>query len=154
MIEVERSAGHIRGFMNSPEIYRYAAEYGAGEINPTFERGEVWLSYVKDGLKVGMISLYVVTGSMCQCHPYILRAYRDNYETMLRELFKWFIDNMPKEAIKLNAIIPTLFSTTIEIVKKVGGKVEGIDRQSYRRTKTRVYDRVLLGITREEMKNG
>jgi len=150
-MKVCRDAGFVREFMNLPEIYRYAAEYMAPPIEPKYSSKEFWLSYHVDNNPVGLINLYVITGSACQFHPYILREYRQHYESMVRALFRWFCENMPPEAIKLNAIIPTMFKETIEIAKKVGGKVEGVDRMSYRRTKNRIYDRILLGITREEM---
>ena len=153
MIKLCRDAGLVREFMNLPEIYRYAAEYGGSAVEPKYSKKEWWLTYNVDGNQVGMINLYVLTGSACQCHPYILRDYRQHYEDMLRALFVWFDKNMPPEAIKLNAVIPTLFKKTIAVVLKVGGQIEGIDRMSYRRTKTRIYDRILLGITREEMRN-
>jgi hypothetical protein len=137
--------------MNRPEIYRYAAEYGAGEFKVAPSEKEFWLAYYIDGRMVGLSSLYVITGSACQAHPYILRDYSHYYEDMLKAIFAWFVEYMPPEAIKLNALIPTMFKRTIQAVKNVGGQVEGLDRMSYRRTKTRVYDRMLLGITREEM---
>lgn len=139
--------------MNLPEIYRYAAEYGAKSVEPDMSKKELWLSYIVDGEKVGLTNLYVLTGSACQFHPYILRKYAAHYEKMVREIFAWFCENMPPEAVKLNALIPTMFKATIEAGKAAGGQVEGIDRLSYRRTKTRIYDRLLLGITREEMGN-
>ena len=154
MIKLCRDAGLVSEFMNLPEIYRYAAEYGASAVEPKYSKKEFWLTYNVDGDPVGMINLYVISGSACQFHPYILRDYSQHYEDMVRALFVWFDENMPKEAIKLNAIIPTMFKATIAVAKKVGGQVEGIDRMSYRRTKTRIYDRILIGITREEMKNG
>ena len=153
-IQPERSEEYVREFMNKPEIYRYAAEYGAGPIEPEIGGREFWLSYVIDGAKVGLASLHVVTGAMIQCHPYILRDYKEHYISMIKSIFKWFVGNMPPYAVKLNALIPTIFKATIDSVIEAGGKVEGIDRQSFRYSETRVYDRVLMGITREEMANG
>lgn len=145
----------VKEFMQRPEIWRYCAEYGADKETKTYttSKKEVWLAYVVDKKPVGLVNLYVITGSACQFHPYILRDYRQHYEAMVRALFIWFDENMPPEAIKLNSIIPTMFKETIAIAKKVGGQIEGLDRMSYRRTKTRIYDRVLIGITRGEMRN-
>jgi hypothetical protein len=152
-MNVIRDPDIVREFMNRPEIYRYAAEYGSGKIEPSMSGREVWLGYEIDGELIGLANIYVVTGSMCMCHPYIVRKHRDKYEDMLKSIFKWFVDAMPLYAIKLNALIPTIFKNTIQAVKNVGGKVEGIDRQSYRHSESRVLDRVLMGITREEMGN-
>lgn len=145
----------VKSFMQSPEIWRYCAEYGADKETKVYTHGpkEVWLSYRVDGLMAGMIHLYVITGSACQFHPYIKREYAKHYDDMLRSMFDWFCEHMPPTAIKLNALIPTKFRATIAAAKRVGGKLEGTDRQSYR-TEKRIYDRLLFGITREEMSNG
>ena len=80
MIKLCQDAPTVNEFMNRPEIYRYAAEYGADEFKAEPNKKELWLSYYVDGLMVGLTSLYVVTGSACQFHPYILRAYSKHYE--------------------------------------------------------------------------
>lgn len=153
MIAETHNMTAVKQFMQLPEIWRYCSEYGADKEAQTytFSKKEVWLAYVVDKRPVGLTHLYVITGSACQFHPYILKAYANHYESMVRAVFAWFCENMPPEAVKLNSIIPTMFKATIEVAKKAGGKVEGIDRNSYRRTKNRVYDRMLIGITREEM---
>lgn len=145
----------VKSFMHSPEIWRYCSEFGADKEKKTYAHGnkEVWLTYRVDGSVVGLINMYVITGSACQFHPYIKRAYAKYYDAMLKELFAWFCENMPETAIKLNALIPTKFRATIAAAKRVGGMIEGTDRQSYR-TENRIYDRILFGITREEMSNG
>lgn len=137
--------------MYLPEVRRYSEEQGRIKP-PVFESNdrEFWLSY-KDGEKtVGLINVHVETGSMCILHPYILRKYKDQYLNMINEFLAWFYENMPPEAVKLNAIIPDVYKNTILIAKKAGFKLEGIDRMSYRKNDS-VYDRILLGITREEM---
>ena len=145
----------VKDFMELPEIWRYCSEFGADKEKKTYTHGpkETWLAYVVDNEPVGLINMYVITGAACQFHPYIKREYAKHYDSMLKQFFKWFCENMPDTAIKLNALIPTKFRATIAAAKRVGGKLEGTDRQSYR-TEKRIYDRLLFGITREEMSNG
>jgi len=141
-------------FMSLPEITRYSQEYGfTGEVNCTRGAKEVWVGYHVDGELVGLTNLHVETGAMCRFHPYILKSHSSKYNQMILEFFEWFDKNMQPEAVKLNAIIPTLFKPAIKAAKSTGFTVEGVDRQSYR-TSNKVYDRIQLGITREEMKNG
>ena len=154
MITPCRDMSIIEEFMMLPEVRRYAEEYGSA--TPKFEasKKELWFTFRKSGEAAGMINMHVETGSMCQFHPYILRKHRMNYVEMVREFFGWFIKTMPPEAIKLNAIIPSCYKATIDAGIEAGGTVEGVDRMSYRKDESKVYDRILLGITRQEMSNG
>jgi RimJ/RimL family protein N-acetyltransferase len=145
----------VKKFMLLPEVYRYCAEFGVDKENAKFESGskEIWLSFNIYGQEVGIINVHVMSGSMCMFHPYILRDYRHYYDEMVQDFFDWFVDTMPENALKLNAMIPTLFKGAIKAANKAGMKQEGIDRLSYRH-ESGVYDRLLFGITREEIKNG
>ena len=139
---------YVKEFMLDPNVYRYAAEYGASE-EMEFNCGnkELWLTYDD----IGLINLHVETGSMCRFHPYIKREHKDKYDGMIKEFFKWFIDNMQAEAVKLNAIIPVVFDGAQQAARRAKMTVEGIDRMSYR-TEKGACDRILYGITKEEMK--
>ena len=64
---------------------------------------------------------------------------------------KWFFDNMPVMCSKLNVIIPVSSPVAIKAAIRGGMKEEGLDRLSYL-TENGPVDRVLLGITREEVK--
>lgn len=152
MISVCNDMALVKKFMLLPEIYRYCAEFGTdkSDIEFTSDKKEIWLTDSLDDKNVGLINLHVMTGSMCMFHPYILRNYRAGYDDMIQDFFSWFDSNMPPEAIKLNAIIPTMFRGSIKAANTAGMKQEGIDRLSYRH-KSGVYDRVLFGITREEI---
>lgn len=138
----------VKAFMLLAEIYRYAAEFGADKDNATFSHGpqELWLDYDS----IGLVNLHVETGAMCRFHPYILRARKAKYDNMVQEFFKWFIDNMPIEAVKLNAIIPVIFKGAILAAEAAKMTMEGIDRDSYRHDNG-ICDRLLFGITRAEI---
>ena len=144
--------GVVRRFMMRPEVYRYAAEFGVNEDQVEFSDGprKIWLCYIQGKQVVGLIDMHVETGSMCIFHPYILREHKSNYDQMVQEFFTWFAEFMPKEAIKLNAYIPIVFKGAIMAAERAKMKREGLDRMSYR-TADGVCDRILFGITREEL---
>lgn len=155
MLYIQHDMQKVKDFMLLPEIYRYCAEFGVNKDQAIFESGskELWLSFRKKGQDVGIINIHVMSGSMCMFHPYILRKHRHFYDKMVQDFFEWFVESMPENALKLNALIPTLFKGAIKAANKAGMKQEGIDRLSYRH-ESGVYDRFLFGITREEIKNG
>ena len=142
----------VRDFMLLPEISRYAVEYGADPKDEEFicNGRNGWLIYSKDGLEVGMIKFYLLTGTMGQFHPYILRKYKDYYNEMVQEFFAWFVENVPEQICKLNVAIPKQFKGAINAAEVASMKHEGVDRLSYL-SKSGPCDRMLLGITRREM---
>ena len=148
MIELCNDMDHVRKFMLLPEVYRYCAEFGVNKDKIEFSDGprQAWLTYNEYGL----IDMRIETGSMCSFHPYILRSNKSEYGAMILEFFAWFAEFMPVEAVKLNATIATIFKGAIAAAEKAGMKMEGVDRLSYR-AESGVYDRLLFGITREEM---
>jgi RimJ/RimL family protein N-acetyltransferase len=97
-----------------------------------------------------MIKFYLCTGTMGMFHPYILRKHKTEYDVMVREFFKWFVDNVPEQICKLNVAIPKQFKGAIKAAKRANMKSEGVDRMSYL-SKSGPCDRMLLGITRREM---
>ena len=152
MITVCKDMLIVRDFMLLPEVSRYAVEYGADPKDEEFkcDGRNGWLIYSKDGLEVGMIKFYLLTGTMGQFHPYILRKYKDYYNEMVQEFFAWFVENVPEQICKLNVAIPKQFKGAINAAEVAGMKHEGIDRLSYL-SKSGPCDRMLLGITRREM---
>lgn len=153
MISVCNDMTLINKFMSNPDVFKYCSEFGTSidDVNFTHEARSLWLNYTVDGEHVGLINVQVSTGVMCTFHPYINRARRHLYDGMIKELFKWLYINMPPEIVKFNAVIPTLFKGAIKAANAAKMKNEGLDRMSFRH-KTGLYDRVLFGITREEMK--
>ena len=142
----------VNDFMTLPEIRRYAAEYGAEDA--VFKTGprEAWLSYVVDGLSVGLIHLEIVTGCACQFHPYILRTFKDQYDDMVQEFFKWFISSDQSDLTKLNVVIPEVCKGALKAADRARMTVEGVDRDSWL-TETGPCGRIMLGITLKELIN-
>ena len=153
MILVCRDMDYINMFMSQPDVFKYCSEFGTSIDDVNFKHDEraIWLNYTVDGEQVGLINAQISTGVMCTFHPYINKDRRHLYGDMIKELFKWLYINMPSEIVKFNAVIPTLFKGAIKAANAAKMKNEGLDRMSFRH-KTGLYDRVLFGITREEMK--
>lgn len=143
---------HVRNFMLQPQITRYAAEYGSNleDKEYTTNGRQGYLTYKVNGKEVGLIDFHLVTGTMAQFHPYILRKYKEHYDDMNRAFFQWFLKEVPEQIVKLNAYIPTKFKGALNAAGRVGMIVEGVDRLSYL-SEDGPCDRILLGITRREM---
>ena len=142
----------VKDFMLMPEIMRFAVEYGSNVDDKTFQNSahELWLKYEVDGEVIGLIDALFLTGAMCEFHPYILRKHRAKFDGMIQEFFKWFVTAIPEQVVKLNAWIVETFKGTIKAAERANMTLEGRDRSSYR-TKNGVCDRLLFGITREEI---
>lgn len=138
--------------MLQPEIIRYAAEYGSNLEEEVFKGDgrQGYLTYSVGGKEAGLIDFHLVTGTMAQFHPYILRKYKEHYDDMNRAFFKWFLEEVPDQIVKLNAYIPKKFKGALDAANRVGMIVEGVDRLSYL-SEDGPCDRILLGITRREM---
>jgi len=142
----------VKSFMMRPEIYRYAVEFGCRVQDHSFisTDSDFWLSYRQDNELIGLINVHVITGAMCQFHPYILHKHKDGYNRMVLEFFKTFKEIMPENMAKLNAYIPVVFNGAIKAAKQAGMVEEGIDRQSYLTSKGAI-DRIMFGKLREDM---
>lgn len=143
----------IKIFMMLPEVKRYAAEFGAEVDDDSFETNnkQAWFLYSVDQEGVGLIKFNIQTSVMCEFHPYIFREYKGHYGQMVQEFFEWFVNDAPEQMVKLNAVIPTIFKGALAAANRAGMTQEGTDRLSYL-SKNGPCDRILLGITREEMK--
>lgn len=152
MITVCKDPEVVKTFMSLPEICRYAAEEGANidSIEAETTGRNIWLIYSKDGESMGLTQMQIKTGCMAEFHPYILRKYKQNYDDMIKEIFNWFIENMPAQIVKLNAWIPSICKGALSAADRAGMITEGVDRKSFL-TKMGACDRILKGITRQEM---
>jgi len=142
----------IREFMCLPEIAQFA-EYGCDpeKENYIIDDRSTWVVYIVNGVRIGLISLNVETGAMCTFHPYILAKHKRLYLQMVRGFFLLFDSRMPPHVSKLNTRVAVIFTTTIKWAQRIGMKAEGIDKLSFL-TESGPVDRVLLGITREDIK--
>jgi hypothetical protein len=151
LIEVCNDPEEVKRFMSLPEIWRYAAEYGAttDDIDCTCTDRSLWLKYTS-GEALGMTHLEIINGAMASFHPYILHKFKSEYDSMVKEIFAWFVAHIPAQIEKLNAYIPVICKGALSAADRAGMKTEGIDRKSFL-TDSGAVDRILKGITRQEM---
>lgn len=152
MISICTDYQQILEFITLPEIYRYAGCVG-GSIESVQVRendSSFWLSFVNNGEVIGLTVFHKKNSCTTEFHPYILRAFKHLYNEMVQEIFAWFIEKMPENYIKLNAVIPNIHKGAIKAAEAAGMTLEGVDRMSYQ-TENDVCDRINYGITREEM---
>lgn len=144
---------YVKDFMTQPEIWRYAAEYGAeyGPIDFHYNGRKVWLSYSVEGESVGLIEFDIMTGTMAMIHPYIIRSHKQHYDMMIQEFFRWFLDCVPEQICKINVLIPDFCKGAQEASKRAGFKFEGLDTKSWL-SEFGACDRFLLGIARGDIK--
>ena len=140
----------VNTFMALPEIKRYASEFGAKDKIFNTDKANAWLVYSLNGEEVGLIHFHIVTGCAAQFHPYILREFKLNYDEMVQEFFKWFASNNQGVIRKLNVVIPEHCQGALKAADRAGMMIEGVDRNSWL-SDLGPCDRVMLGITREEL---
>jgi hypothetical protein len=152
LISVCKDKEVVKSFMLLPEIWRYAAEYGTSpdDIRSANTDRNVWLMYSINNDLAGLTQLEIINGAMASFHPYILREYKAKYDIMIKEIFSWFLLNIPKQIEKLNAYIPIICKGALLASDRAGMKTEGLDRKSFL-TEFGAVDRVLKGITRQEL---
>lgn len=140
-------------FMSLPEIARYATEYGASidDLNCEITTQNGWLLYSVNDEPVGLTQLEIISGCAAQFHPYILREFKEHYDDMVQEIFTWFIEEVPDQIVKLNAVIPSHCKGALLAAEQAGMVTEGADRESFL-TYDGPCDRILKGILRREMK--
>ena len=141
----------VKQIMLMPEILQYAAEDDP-DYNPVFtcEKGEAWLLAMDGDVFVGIIYIHITGGAVAFFHPYILEKQNRKFKRMCRAFLKWFSDNMPKEIIKLNTLMPSYSKAAYKIAISLGLTKEGTDRMSCRKH-DKIWDRYLMGITRGEL---
>ena len=141
----------VNNFMTLPEVRRYAAEYGAEDEEFITDSRHAWLSYSVCNVSVGLIYFHIITGCAAQFHPYILRKYKDEYDNMVQEFFRWLISTDQSTITKFNAVIPETCKGALKAADRARMTVEGVDRDSFL-TEDGPCGRIMLGITLKELK--
>ena len=141
----------VRQIMLMPEILQYAAG-DEPDYNHIFtcDKGEAWLLVMDSDVFVGIVYIEITGGAVAFFHTYILENQSRKFKRMCRTFLKWFTDNMPKQIIKLNTLMPSYSKAAYKIAISLGFTKEGTDRMSYRRY-NKIWDRYLMGIQRGEI---
>ena len=141
----------VKQIMLMPEILKYAAE-DEPDYNPVFtcDKGEAWLLAMDGDDFVGISYIHITGSAVSFFHTYILEKHNRKFKRMCRSFLKWFADNMPKQIIKLNTLMPSHAKAAFKIAISLGFTKEGTDRMSYRKY-DKIWDRYHMGITRGEI---
>ena len=141
----------VKQVMLMPEILQYAAgDNPDHDTEFTCGKDEAWLLAMDGDIFVGIIYTHITGGAVAFFHTYTLEKHSRKFKRMCRDFLKWFTDNMPKQIIKLNTLMPSYSKAAYKIAISLGFTKEGTDRMSYRKH-DKIWDRYLMGITRGEM---
>lgn len=136
----------VGAFMTQPEIWERCADDLADRWRPKFDNTEYLLA-IHDKQLVGVLQVDGATSIEVNIHPYLLKKYRYLGREMLKEFFKIFLNT---DYQKVTAQIPICYKQVFNFAKKMGFKLEGINRQSAIK-QGQILDQWMIGITREEM---
>lgn len=141
----------VKAFISNHEIWDRMSEDGVDldSFEPFGDESNMWLFVFDEKIK-GIIYVHIDTDCSIGFHPYMLKEFRRDGRDMIKEFFRWFVDNADKRFIKINVTIPDCFKSAVNFAKKTGFTHEGVCRSSYRKNGI-VYDRNFLGITRSEI---
>lgn len=141
----------IKCILSNPDIWeRFSDGAELDGFEPMVGGNHQWLIVERDGAVIGIIYLIVETSCAVGIHPYLFKPERWHGREMMRAFYCWFLDNVNQECVKINATIPTCYQSAINFARKVGFVDEGVSRLSYRKG-GKLFDRVILGITRGEV---
>ena len=140
----------VRGIVVEPFIWdRISDGVGSEDYYPTFSPNNQWLLIERNGENIGVIYVHCDTSCSIGFHPYLKKEHIKECRSMMQSFFNWF-NSLPSSIIKVNAVIPCCFKSALNFAKKSGFQQEGISRSSFNH-KGKTVDRVMLGITREEI---
>ncbi len=143
----------VRQIAISPDIWnRFSDGVTIDDYVPSNNDQEQWLLILNDNETVGIIYIFCETTCSLGFHPYMLKAHRRYGREMVKLFYDWFLKNIPESYCKINGVVPECFKSVINFAFKVGFTQEGINRNSYR-FNGKIYNQVMLGITREEVLN-
>lgn len=143
--------GHIRGIMLHSDILptiiddTWDGSYAPDPIN------EMFLGCVVDGTLIGLYRLHWITGVTLQGHAHILKEFRKEHSIeSCKSVMRWVIEHLER-CKKVDCYVPTLYPNVKHFLAACGFKEEGVSRNSFM-LKGQLYDRTVMGITRDEMK--
>lgn len=114
---------------------------------------ECWVDMTVNGESVGLYNFKVVNDCTLEIHAHILREFRYKHAGESgRAILQWFLDEAPKNYIKLVTNIPALNRNVLKFALRNHFRLEGVNRQSCRRNGV-VHDQYVLGITRAEVED-
>lgn len=148
-IEPTEDVELITSVITSDEIWPLAAGDGIDrhEFIPKMDKFSVWL-VVRDVDVCGIILVEVENAATIRIHPYAIGA---KWYYMMREFFRWYLDNSSDLQQKINAKVPVYAENASKIAFMLGFEKEGVDRLSFPKH-GELHDQHILGITKDEVK--
>lgn len=138
----------VRLIVTQPDIWeRFSDGEDMENYWPINDSSNQWL-IVQDENEIGVIYLKTETNCAVSFHPYLYKKHRYKAREMMKAFYRWLL-HAPDVIEKINVAIPECFKSVINAAKKTGFTEEGRSRSSYRKDGV-MYDRVMLGITRQE----
>jgi len=143
----------VMDFLADKELFERIAEDGIRYSDYYPPDDHIYLGIVKDDLMIGFWWIHPENSTTIEIHCNILKPYREyGVEAGWHFLYHVY-DNFSSNIKKINCKIPVVYKDVYNFTKKFGFKDEGIDRKSIMKGGELV-DQHLLGILREEIKNG
>jgi RimJ/RimL family protein N-acetyltransferase len=155
-LEIHRSFDPdvIKAIMTNESIWKTCAEPGqkVDEYEAEVE-ADCWLVLTNGESVIGAYNIHPHNSVTLEIHAHVLPEFRAEYSARSGDLaLKWILENAPDKYQKVIAQIPSLYQNVINFTMAHGFVLEGVNRLSSRRG-GKLYDQVLLGITRPEIED-
>jgi len=140
--------------LKDPEIFGRVAEDGI-EIDDymiPMDGQQCYMMIHLEDIPIGVWLLYPVNGSTLNIHCHVLKPYRSYGIIAGNLIIEWFVNEAPKQYVKLNAEIPVIHPEVYHFTKKFGFIDEGINRLSIKKN-GKIIDQWRLGLTKSEATN-
>lgn len=153
-LSVTEDKALIKSILGLPEIWdRFSDGVEFESFDPNLDDQSLWL-LVNEGQYeiIGLIFVEMDTSCSVLFHPYLRDKKLKYGRDTVYAFYQFFDEIFPAFVCKIHAVIPTCYQSAINCAKKTGFQVEGVSKGSYL-NHGKLFDRVFLGITREEAKH-
>ena len=143
--------GLIREIMTSSEVYPYITDDGSPlkeDFDPIDNDSIYYLLVMGEGLLYGLYMLHPHNSVTYEIHTCLLRTCRGKKaDKAAKEVLKWIFSYTP--CLKVVTHVPESNKPALKYAQRAGLIIEGVNRESFLKG-GKLYNQVLLGITREE----
>jgi len=138
--------------ISDSELFNRIGDGSISYENFSMPENHIYVGAFDDEDLIGFYWMHHENSVTVQIHANILLKHRDKSSQATRGIIDFIYEMMPN-IHKVNAKIPTCYPDVYKHAIKHGFKDEGLDRLSSVRDGV-LYDQHILGLTREEMRNG
>lgn len=129
-LELTQNPQIVQSIMFNDEIWDKVRIDGLSRSNPikAFPKNKIALKALVNDEVIG-VHLFTEKEDVLECHPMLLKEFRRDYgREFFSEGLDWVFNNTDYNV--LEAVIPMIHRSTINLVKKLGFKQVGIDEKS------------------------